>query len=89
MSIRMASIRAVFRRFPRWVRDIGRTQNEEVKLILEGEDTELDKTVIEQIGDPLVHLVRNALGHGIETPEDRERAGKPRMRTTAQPCRAW
>ena len=77
MSIRMMPIRSVFQRFPRMVRDICRAQGKEAELVLEGEDTELDKTVIEQIADPLVHLVRNAADHGIESPEVRARAGKP------------
>jgi two-component system chemotaxis sensor kinase CheA len=79
MSIRMMPIRTVFQRFPRMVRDICRAQGKEAELLLEGEDTELDKTVIEQIADPLVHLVRNAADHGIEAPEIREKAGKPRV----------
>ena len=79
MSIRMMPIRTVFQRFPRMVRDICRAQGKEAELLLEGEDTELDKTVIEQIADPLVHLVRNAADHGIESPEIREKAGKPRV----------
>jgi two-component system chemotaxis sensor kinase CheA len=78
MSIRMMPIRSVFQRFPRMVRDICRAQEKEAELVLEGEDTELDKTVIEQIADPLVHLVRNAVDHGIEAPARREQAGKPR-----------
>jgi two-component system chemotaxis sensor kinase CheA len=78
LSIRMMPIRTVFQRFPRMVRDICRAQNKEAELLLEGEDTELDKTVIEQIADPLVHLVRNAVDHGIELPDVREQAGKPR-----------
>ncbi len=79
MSIRMMPIRTVFARFPRLVRDIARAQSKEVELLLEGEDTELDKTVIEQIADPLVHLVRNAADHGVESPEVRAAAGKPRV----------
>ena len=78
LSIRMMPIRTVFQRFPRMVRDICRAQSKEAELLLEGEDTELDKTVIEQIADPLVHLVRNAVDHGIELPDAREQAGKPR-----------
>ena len=78
MSIRMMPIRTVFQRFPRMVRDICRAQGKEAELLLEGEDTELDKTVIEQIADPLVHLVRNAADHGIESSEVRAQAGKPR-----------
>jgi two-component system chemotaxis sensor kinase CheA len=73
-----AFIRTIFQRFPRMVRDICRTQGKEAELLLEGEDTELDRTVIEQIADPLVHLVRNAADHGIESPEVRVQAGKPR-----------
>ena len=78
MSIRMMPIRSVYQRFPRLVRDICRAQNKEAELVLEGEDTELDKTVIEQIADPLVHLVRNAVDHGIEAPEIRIQTNKPR-----------
>ena len=78
MSIRMMPIRTIFQRFPRMVRDICRKQGKEAELLLEGEDTELDRTVIEQIADPLVHLVRNAADHGIESPEARAQAGKPR-----------
>jgi two-component system chemotaxis sensor kinase CheA len=79
MSIRMMPIRTVFQRFPRMVRDICRAQDKEVELLLEGEDTELDKTVIEQIADPLVHLVRNAADHGIELPDVRVQGDKPRV----------
>jgi len=79
MSIRMLPIRTVFQRFPRMVRDICRTQGKEAELLLEGEDTELDKTVIEQIADPLVHLVRNAADHGIEAPDVRMQRDKPRV----------
>jgi two-component system chemotaxis sensor kinase CheA len=79
MSIRMMPIRSVFQRFPRMVRDICRAQDKEAELLLEGEATELDKTVIEQIADPLVHLVRNAVDHGIEPPDVRAQAGKPRL----------
>lgn len=79
MSIRMMPVRGVFQRFPRMVRDLSRSIGKEVELRLEGEGTELDKTVIEKIGDPLVHLVRNAVDHGLETPEEREASGKPRV----------
>jgi len=78
MSIRMMPIRTVFQRFPRLVRDICRAQDKEAELVLAGEDTELDKAVIEQIADPLVHLVRNSADHGIEAPDVRTQAGKPR-----------
>jgi len=78
MKMRMQPIAKVFNKFPRMVRDLARQNNKEAELIITGEDTELDKTVIEEIGDPLVHLVRNAIDHGMDTPEEREAAGKPR-----------
>ena len=76
MRIRMLSIASVFNRFPRLVRDLERKLGKQVKLELHGEHTELDKTVLEKIGDPLVHLVRNAIDHGLESPEKRKAAGK-------------
>ncbi len=77
MKTRMVKIGKVFNRYPRLVRDLARETNKEVNLILKGEDTELDKTLIEEINDPLVHLIRNSVDHGIETPEKREQEGKP------------
>ncbi len=77
MAIRMLPISFAFSRFPRLVRDTGNALNKKVDLQLVGETTELDKTVLEKIGDPLVHLVRNSLDHGLETPEARVAAGKP------------
>lgn len=77
MRIRMVPISFTFNRFPRLVRDIAKKLGKEIKLELEGENTELDKTVMEKIGDPLVHMVRNSMDHGIESPEERERHGKP------------
>ncbi len=74
---RMLPIDNVFKRFPRMVRDLAQKQGKEVELIIQGEDTELDRSVSEEIGDPLIHLLRNAIGHGIESPEERARAGKP------------
>jgi len=76
MRIRMLPIGSVFNRFPRLVRDLERKLGKQVRLELHGEHTELDKTVLEKIGDPLVHLVRNAIDHGLETPEKRRAAGK-------------
>ncbi|KQX95115.1 chemotaxis protein CheA [Rhodanobacter sp. Root480] len=76
MRIRMLSIASVFNRFPRLVRDLERKLGKQVRLELHGENTELDKTVLEKIGDPLVHLVRNAIDHGLESPEKRKAAGK-------------
>jgi two-component system chemotaxis sensor kinase CheA len=77
MSIRMLPISTVFNRFPRLVRDLTQKLDKRVQLDMRGETTELDKTVLEKIGDPLVHLVRNAIDHGLETPDRRRAAGKP------------
>lgn len=76
LSIRMVPISQLFTRFYRPVRDTARNIGKDVQLVLEGEETELDKTIVEEIHDPLLHLVRNAIGHGIESPDDRVRAGK-------------
>lgn len=78
MQTRMQPIKKVFGRFPRVVRDLARSLNKEISLSMRGEDTDLDKNLVEALSDPLVHLVRNAVDHGIETPEVREAAGKPR-----------
>ena len=78
LNIRMLPIGVTFTRFKRLVRDLGTELGKDVVLIAEGGDTELDKTVIDQLNDPLVHLVRNSIGHGIEAPEVRSAAGKPR-----------
>ncbi|MDR0338881.1 MAG: chemotaxis protein CheA, partial [Desulfovibrio sp.] len=77
MKVRMVPVASVFSRFPRLVRDLSRKSGKEVDLIVEGEDTELDKSVVEVIGDPLVHLIRNSVDHGIETEEQRMERGKP------------
>jgi two-component system chemotaxis sensor kinase CheA len=76
MKIRMLPIEKVFKRFPRMIRDISRELGKKIELKIEGQDTELDKTVIEVLGDPMVHIIRNALDHGIETEEDRIACGK-------------
>ena len=76
MKIRMVPISQIFSRFPRLVRDLSKTLNKKVNLVIEGEDTELDKSVIEDLLDPLMHSVRNALDHGVESPEERVAAGK-------------
>ena len=78
MRTRMQPVGKLFNRFPRVVRDLARQLGKEVSLSLAGEDTGLDKNLVEALADPLVHLVRNAVDHGIEMPEDRARAGKPR-----------
>jgi len=77
LKARMLPIEHLFSRFPRYVRDLAQRAGKRVELVLEGQDTELDRSVIEQIGGPLMHLVRNAIDHGIESPGERERAGKP------------
>jgi two-component system chemotaxis sensor kinase CheA len=77
MQIRMVPISQIFSRFPRLVRDASKSLRKTIKLNLIGEDTELDKSVIEDLLDPLIHCVRNSVDHGIETPEDRIKAGKP------------
>jgi two-component system chemotaxis sensor kinase CheA len=77
MRIRMVPISQIFSRFPRLVRDLSKTLNKKVNLVIEGEETELDKSVIEDLLDPLMHSVRNALDHGVESPEERRAAGKP------------
>jgi two-component system chemotaxis sensor kinase CheA len=77
MKTRMLPVSKVFNKFPRLVRDLSRELNKEIDLILDGEDTELDKSIVEEIGDPLVHMIRNSCDHGVETPEIREAAGKP------------
>lgn len=81
MKTRMQPIKKVFGRFPRVVRDLARTLKKEITLELEGEETDLDKNLVEALADPLVHLVRNSVDHGIEMPEDRKAAGKPSMGT--------
>ncbi len=79
LSTRMVSVEAIFRRFPRMVRDLAASLGKQVELVIRGEDTELDKTVAEEIADPLIHLLRNSLDHGIERPQSPRRA-----RQTAQ-----
>lgn len=81
MQTRMQPIKKVFGRFPRVVRDLARGMKKEVGLVMHGEDTDLDKNLVEALSDPLVHLVRNSVDHGIESPDIREKAGKPRQGT--------
>ena len=77
MKTRMQPIGKVFNKFPRMVRDLSRELNKSIDLIITGEETELDKSIVEEIGDPLIHIIRNSCDHGIESPEDRKLAGKP------------
>lgn len=81
MQVRMVPLSTVFQRFPRLVRDLSRKLGKNINLVLEGEETEADKNVVEELSDPLIHLVRNSLDHGLETPEDRVAAGKSEQGT--------
>ncbi len=81
MKTRMQPVKRLFQKFPRVVRDLARMLGKEVELVLEGEDAEMDKTVLEKLEEPLIHLIRNAVDHGIEPPDERERLGKPRKGT--------
>lgn len=76
MKVRMVPVGQVFNRFPRMVRDLSKELDKEINLTVEGEETELDRTVIDEIGDPLVHLIRNSIDHGVEHPQDRVKKGK-------------
>ncbi|AND69463.1 histidine kinase [Dyella thiooxydans] len=81
LGMRMQPVGRLFQRFPRIVRDLARQLGKDVDLVTEGEGTDLDRSLVEALADPMVHLIRNALDHGLEGPEDRERAGKPRRGT--------
>ncbi|MDN5298143.1 MAG: two-component system, chemotaxis family, sensor kinase CheA, partial [Clostridiales bacterium] len=76
MKVRMVPVERTFNRFPRLVRDLSKDLGKNIKLFMSGEETEVDRTVIDEIGDPLIHLIRNSLDHGIESPADRAKAGK-------------
>ena len=78
MKTRMLPIEQLFNRFPRMVRDLGQKANKEIDFVIEGKETELDRNLIEEIGDPIIHLLRNAIDHGIEDPNERETTGKSR-----------
>jgi len=78
MSMRTVKVAHVFDKFPRMVRDLAKKEGKEVEFIVEGRDIEMDRTVLDRLGDPLVHLLRNSVDHGIELPETREKEGKPR-----------
>ena len=78
MKVRMVPVSAVFNRFPRMVRDVSKELGKDINLTIEGEETELDRTVIDEIGDPIMHLLRNSLDHGVESPDKREAKGKSR-----------
>lgn len=81
MKLRMQPVKKIFSKFPRIVRDLAKKLNKKVNLVLEGEDTEIDRSILDKLEDPLIHLVRNAIDHGIEPPEERIKAGKPEVGT--------
>ena len=76
MKVRMIPVEMVFNRFPRVVRDLAKNTKKQIKLNIVGADTEVDRTIIDEIGDPLIHLIRNGIDHGIELPDERIKAGK-------------
>ncbi|OBV28711.1 chemotaxis protein CheA [Helicobacter sp. CLO-3] len=79
MKTRMQPVGKVFNKFPRMVRDLSRELKKSIDLVITGEETELDKSIVEEIGDPLIHIIRNSCDHGIESPEDRKALGKPEV----------
>ena len=81
MKTRMQPIKKVFGRFPRVVRDLARSLGKKIELVMIGEDTDLDKNLVDALADPMVHLVRNSCDHGVETPDVRRAAGKPETGT--------
>lgn len=81
MSLRMVPIRGTFQKMNRLVRDLATQQQKQLQLVLDGEETELDRNLVEELADPLIHMIRNSADHGIEMPEEREAAGKPRLGT--------
>jgi len=81
MKARMVPVEQIFNRFPRMVRDLAKQENKEINFIVEGHDIELDRTIIDQIGEPIVHLLRNAIDHGIESKEERKKSGKKQQST--------
>jgi two-component system chemotaxis sensor kinase CheA len=78
-EVRLVPVQVIFERFPRMVRDLSKSLGKEVELVLEGGGIELDRTIVDEMSEPLVHLLRNAVDHGIEAPEEREKKGKPRV----------
>lgn len=83
MKVRMVPVEHTFNRFPRLVRDLSKDLGKNIKLLMSGEETEVDRTVIDEIGEPLIHLIRNSLDHGVESPDEREKAGKNPQGTVA------
>lgn len=83
MKVRMVPVEHTFNRFPRLVRDLSKDLGKNIRLLMSGEETEVDRTVIDEIGEPLIHLIRNSLDHGVESPEEREKSGKSPQGTVA------
>ncbi|NOQ63242.1 MAG: hypothetical protein GQ582_01865 [Methyloprofundus sp.] len=81
MTVRMLPIAQLFNRYPRLVHDLAHTHHKKIELLIRGESTELDKMIIEELSDPIIHMIRNAIGHGLETPEQRRESGKPETGT--------
>ena len=81
LGIRMVPVKTIFTKFPRMLRDLAKASGKKIELQMVGEDTEIDKSLIEELGDPLIHLIRNSADHGIELPEVRLKAGKPETGT--------
>jgi two-component system chemotaxis sensor kinase CheA len=79
LELRMVPVEELFSRFPRVVRDLAERSGKEIELRIEGQETRLDRTIVERLSEPMIHLIRNAVDHGLETPEERLRAGKPRV----------
>ena len=77
LEVRMVQMKTVFSKFPRMIRDLSKKSGKKIRVDVVGEDTEVDKSIVEQIGDPMIHLIRNAVDHGMEMPQDRIAAGKP------------
>jgi len=86
MAMRMIPVAFVFNRFPRTVRDTARALKKEVDFIIEGSEIELDRTMLDELAEPLTHIIRNSLDHGIEYPDVREKLGKPRKGTLKINC---
>ncbi len=89
MAIRAQPVKSVFQRMPRLVREVANMTGKQARLVMDGENTEVDKTVIERLADPITHMLRNAIDHGLESPEERKAAGKnPKASCAWPPCTA-
>ena len=81
MAVRLMPVSTIFAPFERMVRDLARAQSKDIRLVIEGAETEIDRKILEQLRDPLMHMLRNAIDHGIETPAKRQAQGKPQLGT--------